>query len=307
MTNSIPPLDGAADPNAWNFLADHGPLPNPVGHTFPLVTHNSEGQWRLIGTGFYISSDGLFVTAKHVVEDVLKGAQQIGPLAIFHLRSPSGLFGPQEYLIRPIMQCWLGEKADIALGVAAHATNKTTGETLSHWCWRLSWATLSAGTRVGTYAFPNHVIQQVENRQTIVFRPDTYLGHIQEVADFRDRVMVPYPYLHVDFRIHGGASGGPIFGSHGAVIGINCTELTPEGPGFGAQIRCLQDSFIDDAILSGEQDPRQVTFTELVSTGVVAVADFTTAAIAPQPGMLVRLDAVPITACGPSIETIIYS
>jgi hypothetical protein len=147
MTASIPPpLDGAANPNTWHFSADHGPLPNPVRHTFPLVTHNANGQWRLIGTGFYISSNGLFVTAKHVVEDVLKGDHQRSPLSIFHLRSTTGLFGPQEYLVRSIVQCWLGDKADIALGVAAQMTNDVTGEILSHWNWPLSWATSSVGT-----------------------------------------------------------------------------------------------------------------------------------------------------------------
>jgi hypothetical protein len=274
MADSIPPFDGAADPNAWNFSANHGPLPNPVGHTFPLLSHNSEGHWRLIGTGFYISNDGLFVTAKHVIEDALNGDQQ---------------------------------KADIALGVAAHATNKVTGETLLHWSWRLSWVTPTVGTKAGTYAFPNHAIRQVGERQMFVFRPDAYLGYIQEVADFRDRVMVSYPYIRADFRIHGGASGGPIFGSEGAVIGINCTELKPEGPGFGAQIRCLQDAFIDDAVLLGKQVSRRVMFTELVSAGVVDVVGFTMAAIDSQPGRLVRLDFVPITARGPDIETIMYS
>ena len=53
-------------------MTPHGPLPNPVGHTFPLLSHNDQGLWRLIGTGFYISGDGLFVTAAHVVEDVLE-------------------------------------------------------------------------------------------------------------------------------------------------------------------------------------------------------------------------------------------
>ena len=111
------PLGGEADPNAWHFAASHGPLPNPVGHTFPLMSHDAKGMWRLIGTGF--SADGLFVTAKHVIEDVWTEAGQTAPLAILHLRSESGLFGPQEYSLRPIVQCWIGDSADVALGVAA--------------------------------------------------------------------------------------------------------------------------------------------------------------------------------------------
>ena len=94
MPNPIPsPLGGEADGNTWDFDAGEGPLPNPVGHTFPLLKHNDAGEWRLVGTGFYISSDGLFVTAKHVIDDVFENGRQVWPLAIMHLRSESGLFG----------------------------------------------------------------------------------------------------------------------------------------------------------------------------------------------------------------------
>ncbi len=303
----IPPLDGAADSNTWNFSANHGPLPNPVGHTFPLMTHNSNGQWQLIGTGFYISSDGLFVTAKHVIDEVLEADQQVRPLAIFHLRSPSGLFGTQELLIRPISHCWKGEMADIALGVAAQAKSNITGEILSHWHWSLSWNTPPVGTRIGTYAFPNHAIKSGTDGQRIVFRPDFYQGNLQELADFRDQVMVPYPYFHANFRIHGGASGGPVLVVNGSVIGVNCTELKPDGPGFGAQIRCLQNAFIDDAIMPNEDIPRQVTFSELVSAGVVPITDFQLQTIDNQGGETVRLDLIPIEGQSPELETVIFS
>jgi hypothetical protein len=89
------------------------------------------------------------------------------------------------------------------------------------------------------------------------------------------------------------------------VIGINCTELKPDG--YGAQIRCLQDAFIDDGILLGERIPRRVTFSELVSAGAVSVADFITGTPGSEIGRLVRLDTVPITAIGPKIEMVTYS
>ena len=302
MPNPIPsPLGGEADPNSWDFAAGHGPLPNPVGHTFPLLTHNAEGHWRLIGTGFYISCDGLFVTARHVIDEVFQRGHQISPLAIMHLRSDSGLFGAQDYDMRPIMQCWLGDRADIALGVAAHATNKLTGETLSHWSWPLAWSIRPVGTAAATYAFPLHAIAKADDGQTISFRPELYPGRVEDVGDCRDRVMMPFPYVQVGFRIHGGASGGPIAAAGGAVIGVNCTENAPDGPGFGAQIRCLQDAFIDDALLVGETVPRRITFAELVSAGVVTARDFVPGAIAHQSGHVVRLDA-PISARGPRLQ-----
>jgi hypothetical protein len=107
MTDEHPPsLAADADPNSWYFKNpdQDGPLPNPVGHTFPLLTHDPNGRWELIGTGFYASSDGLFITARHNIRHVLHGGRQVSPLVILHLRSATGLFGPSEVLYRPVVQ-----------------------------------------------------------------------------------------------------------------------------------------------------------------------------------------------------------
>ncbi|TKS61722.1 MAG: serine protease [Nitrospira sp.] len=299
-------LGGEANPSAWHFAGSQGPLPNPVGHTFPLLTHDSTGAWRLIGTGFYISRDGLFVTARHVIDDVLDGDRQILPLVIMHLRSESGLFGPQEYLLRPVMQCWLGDNADVALGVAAHTINNRTGTALVHWSWSLSWVSPPVGSLAATYAFPNHSIEQTASGQLFRFRPDLYRGAILDVGDFRDGILVPYPYMHVGFHIHGAASGGPV-SSERMVVGVNCRFMDPHGPGVIAQIRCLQDSFIDNAFLLGETLERRVTFSELVAAGAVAVDGYFQNSVPTQNGRLVRLDNVPITTAGPMLEVIMQS
>jgi hypothetical protein len=232
---------------------------------------------------------------------------QVAPLAIMHLWSESGLFGPQSYLLRPVMQCWLGDNADVALGAAARATNTSTGVTLTHWSWPLSWAMPPVGTLAATYAFPNHSVEITASGQVFRFNPALYRGNILEVGDFRDRLLVPYPYMHVGFHIHGAASGGPV-GSNGlGVVGVNCRFMDPDGPGVVAQIRCLQDAFIDNVILLGETEERRATFTELVRAGAVTARQYTSNAVPPQTGRLVRLDSIPITAPGPSLEISVSS
>jgi hypothetical protein len=262
-----------------------------VGHTFPLLAHDNAGVWRLVGTGFYVSADGLFVTARHVIDDVLDEDRQVLPLAIMHLHSESGLFGPQEYLLRPVMQPWLGEHADLALGAAANATNNSTGATLSHWSWPLSWKVPAVGSSAATYAFPNHAIQNTTTGQIFQFSPALYQGEVLEVSDFRDSVLVPYPYVHVGIHIHPGASGGPVAVSAEGVLGVNCRYMDPDGPGVVAQIRCLQDSFLDHVVLRGETTERRVTFSELVAAGAVTAKDFSENAVPAQPGRIVRLDS----------------
>ena len=306
--SEFPPsrLGGEADPNAWYFsrLGGDGPLPNPTGHTFPLLTHGDDGRWQLIGTGFYINDQGFFVTARHVIDEVLRAGQQIRPLLILHFASETGLFGPSEFQMRPIRQCWLADTSDVALGVAARATNRTTGQILMNWTWTLSWRVPPDGSIAATYAFPNHIV--VDDGRRIRFSPNSYVGRIQGSGEFRDRAMMPFPYLQVDFRIHGAASGGPILvGSH--VVGINCTEWPqnidhPPGPGFGAQSCCIADAFLDDVVLPGETVQRRVTFDELVRSGCINVDGY-----APKnndearSGSLVRLD-MPATAAPPRVE-----
>ena len=171
----------------------------------------------------------------------------------------------------------------------------------------MSWTPQALGALAATYAFPNHSIAQTESGQVFRFRPDLYRGTIQEVGDFRDRVLVPYPYMHVDFRIHHAASGGPVLSSQGAVGGVNCRFMDPAGPGVVAQIRCLQDAFLEDVVLQGETTPRRVEFRELVSAGAVTAREFTPAAVPYQAGRVVRLDAVPTSVRGPELGMDVYA
>ncbi len=171
----------------------------------------------------------------------------------------------------------------------------------------MSWAPPVVGARAATYAFPNHSITQTQRGQLLRFRPDLYPGKVQEVGSFRDRVLVPFPYMHVDFRIHHAASGGPVVGAEGVVVGVNCRFMDPEGPGVAAQIRCLQDAFLDDLVPLGETAPRRIVFGELVSVGWVTAKHYTAGVVPNQPGRVVRLDAVQPSARGPALEMSVYS
>jgi hypothetical protein len=204
------------------------------------------------------------------------------------------------------MQCWISDTADIALGVAAHATNNETGESLLHWSWPLSWKPLMVGQSASTYAFPNHSIKESSGGQTFCFRPDLYRGSVIEIGEFRDRVLVPYPYMYVDFRIHGAASGGPVVSGE-AVVGINCRYMEPDGPGVIGQICNLHEAFLDDVILWGESTSRRVSFPELVKAGAIKVSGYEGNLASRQKGELVRLDEILPSAQAPAITTIIFT
>src|SRR5919198_813423 len=81
---------------------------------------------------------------------------------------------------------------------------------LSHWSWPLSWQAPEIGAMAATYAFPNHSVEETPTDQIFHFAPDLYPGPVLEIGEFRDHVLVPYPYMNVGCHIHAAASGGPV-------------------------------------------------------------------------------------------------
>lgn len=304
-------LGGEMAPDTWDFMAPHGPLPNPIGHVFPIMSHDSSGEWRLIGTGFYIGPRGLFVTAKHVIADVFEHGKfaigkQVAPIAILQMYSHSRLFGPEGYAMRPITHCWIGDQADIALGIAAQMTKAETGEPMPDpRILRLSWNTPRVGDAIQTYAFPNGRFAQVAGTQAFQCRPDGYAGNVREIGNFRDKVKMPFPFIEADFVMHGAASGGPVFGIDG-VVGVNSTYFPPDGPSYVTQIRCLQDSLVEGVrMMDGTTSPR-LTFAELVAAGLIDSVNFNENAVPRQSGTFVGLDEIRITAQAPALRVELY-
>jgi hypothetical protein len=314
MSHDLPPdrLGGEADPRSWFFnrVGEEGPLPNPTGHTFPLISHDLAGRCRVVGTGFYVNDEGMFVTARHVVEEVMRGDVQVAPLVALHLHSPTGLFGPSECIVRPIVQCWLGDPADVALGYAAIRTN-AAGERLKHWAWTLSWRVPDTNSIAATYAFPNSAVSADGRR--IRLAPDAYMGRVQGSGNFRDTVVMPFPFIQVDCRIHGAASGGPLLSGDrlSDVVAINCTEYVadgdnPAGPAFGVQSKCLAEAYLEDLALPGETRPRLVTFDEMVSARIVNIANYQPRdPDRPRQGRVVRPN-MRYTAPLPSVEVAVH-
>jgi hypothetical protein len=92
---------------------------------------------------------------------------------------------------------------------------------------------------------------------------------------------MPFPFIEVDCRIHGAASGGPLLSGESLthVVGVNCTEYVaagdnPAGPAFGAQARCLADAYFHEFVLPGEKHPRLVTFDEMVKAQIINIEDY---------------------------------
>jgi hypothetical protein len=73
----IPRIFGEARPGDYDVTTGEGHPTLPDFSIFPIVRHDDD-KMRMVGTGFFITTNGLFVTAKHVLQDVLKDRRRKG-------------------------------------------------------------------------------------------------------------------------------------------------------------------------------------------------------------------------------------
>ncbi len=224
---------------------------------FPIVSQKPDGTLVPIGTGFFIGQNGLFVTAAHVVRDVLDDRKQAtAPFGLLHI------YSDQSYVIRPITRATYHETADVAVGFAAPVVSEAKGA-LQNTILTLSRSRPRVGDTIHTYAFPRTRVEP-GTRQTVHLTPGSYAGTIvEEFPDGRDSVLLPGPCYQTTMVIHGGASGGPVFNQNGCVIGINSTGYADEELSFVSCITSILNLRLVGVRLPGDNLPRDALIQEL--------------------------------------------
>lgn len=208
---------GSSDSSKFAVSDDLGRLANPMEAIVPICKQSEQG-WRLIGTGFYISTNGILASAKHVLTSVFSQGKQTGNIVCFHFEAEG------RYLIRPLTWGYTHNSADVGLALGADATHNKSGSLLQNKILRLSKKPLNVGDSIFTYAYPATLVEPGPP-QKITFSPRFYEGTVEEVlSNGRDKMM-PGPCYRSSLVVHGGASGGPVFNDEGLVVGINCTAI----------------------------------------------------------------------------------
>lgn len=218
MTEERKPLPKGADFKSLRGNAVEGSA------VFPICTSTSAnaGPIQLIGTGFFIADHGLFATAKHNL--MLKD----GPREILF----SFQFLPDGYVLRNVWKWVTHPISDIAIGMfrlGQPSENRPINLALA-----LSSSAPGIGDLVATFAFPKTRIEKREDFQELHFDPTWHFGYVEEFyPEGRDRVFYPGPVYSTSMKVIGGASGGPVFGPRGVVIGVNSSGFDVgdgEGP-----------------------------------------------------------------------------
>jgi Trypsin-like peptidase domain len=261
-----PPLGGESAPDQFGFTTGTGESVEGGPAIFPIIRHHTDGTVDLLGTGFFIANNGLFVTAKHVLNAPFdpRTGQQLFPVSIIHFHEKGS------YFIRPVIRCAFHPVADLTVGVAAQMTRDSDGALLANKSLVLNVDSIAPGAHVTTYAYPRYekVITQ-SGIQIFNVMPSFYDGEIVEyLPTGRDRVMLPGPCYRTSIRIHHGASGGPVFSKDGRVFAINSTGFDGTEDSYVSSIGGILDLAIDDVVIGGKA-PRSVTIRELAYAGHV--------------------------------------
>lgn len=228
---------------------------------FPILKQVKEDSFELIGTGFFISSCGLFASAKHVLRDCFdgKGSQQY-PICLVHFLPDN------HYLFRNIVWCSSHNSCDVAIGLAEPAAETEPNPVVM-----LTTSSPAIGETVVTYAYPKTEIQEVGKNQVLNFKPDFYDGQVvMSFPNGRDKIMLPGPCYQTSMVIHGGASGGPVVGKPGRVFAINSTGYDGTSDiSFVSRIDEILRLEIPFVKLPGGQEVHSVTTLDLARAGWV--------------------------------------
>lgn len=195
------------------------------------------GCFKYVGTAFNIAPDGLFVTARHVLEG-REGAfywQERYPgshIAVIWTGSGVRHDDVPDLLGGPIyVSAWTKydePESDLAL---LRAGMLKDGEPFTMPTVRLSTCLPKVGEKIAGVGYPKPTVESATQEQREVTL-DHYLhvatGEIVEVfEEGRDRVMLPSAGFHTEAVFESGMSGGPVFNQDGYACGVISFGLAP--------------------------------------------------------------------------------
>jgi Trypsin-like peptidase domain len=255
-----PPLGGEAPDGLYGFEDETGtPVIGGEG-IIPILERIDEHQYKFIGTGFFITDFGVFATARHVLMPAHERGHRIFTWEIIP---------PDQWYIRPVLQLKYHAIADVAVGVSCQAIHQETGEHMVNARVRLTTRVQAIGDVVSTYAYPNTIILNSEQGQTLSFNPNFYEGRIAEyLPNGRDGVLLPGPCYRTSISIHHGASGGPVAGPAGRVFAENSTGFDGTGDSYVSRIEEVLSLSI---LIDGDHGEEEITVQQLAERSYVTI------------------------------------
>lgn len=251
-------------------------LNDPVVGTAPIFKLAPGGVFQLIGTGFWITSQGHLITAWHVIEDNIgKDGVDQGPiLAIQTLLDRTIVF-------RSLKQSIRHKTFDLALSETA--PESTAPPTIPH---VMTLEDPAVGARIHTHSFldprQDFSNEKVGGVSTFTYHGEGFIPErdlhfnfdymarvgvgkvVERFPAGRDSVMLPFPCFQSNMPIYGANSGGPVFDEKGRVCGINCTSYEGADISFHVSLEgVLKLTARDIAFIPEDPTPRRRSVFEM--------------------------------------------
>jgi hypothetical protein len=274
---TLPPLPGTAPDESWRIGNADRDLADGRLAIFGIVARSPEtppnlrgnAPGRLLGTGFYLLTNGGFATARHVAEEALEAMAQSEHTVGLIYALPGGLL-----VYRPIWKFFLHPTADLAFGIPHEIIDNSTGMAFRAKVLSLEREPPPLGAPISTWAYPLHTtVQDSEGHERLYLQPAFYDGFLQEVFEQRGPSgKLNPPYYLTTIHLYGGSSGGPVFNTDGHVFGVASSSYDGmEDVAFVTPIRPIFDLELHDIDMKDGRGRRIVTVREIANIGRIVV------------------------------------
>lgn len=248
--------NGKGKPIEDGFRDGLGKRADGLEAVFPIIQIIKDGVWKPVGTGFFISNNGLFATAKHVLFEN-DGEKTPNLYGVQLHRKESKI------LIREIKKICRHDNSDVAVGFLFDKSKSETGEQTCNKCFDITDRLPEEDDYVVTIAFPQSEVEIASPDEfELKLSSKVFRGKVDKYhPDGRDKVLLPGRCFQTTVSLEGGASGGPVAYGSGSVFGINSTSFDGENLSYVTSIKDLLEIEIPNLYLPDG------TIVETISVG----------------------------------------
>lgn len=235
---------------------------HPVDALFPIFRQHETGPWTPLGTGFFISDNGFFTTARHVLTD--NYGNLLPSLVGLHVSRRDNTI-----MIRDVIKVTLHESADVAVGFLNDGGLRS-GTPTHNYAFTLTEKQPQKGDKVTTFTIPKPAAVPSEGGAfELQFSPRLIEGVLEEhYPHGRDKILMPSHCFQSSMELEGGASGGPVFFGDGSVFGINSTGFDGEPISYLSSVSDLFDLKVREVGLATEgRIINEISVRELAEKG----------------------------------------
>jgi hypothetical protein len=180
----------------------------------PLFNKNKDDTATFLGSTFFITRNGLMLTAKHCLYDINNKSTANCPFIIQFLPN-------NKYLLRGIKHS-LYNDTDIAILIPHNTTHNNTNEILTNPVLPLTSRRMFEGEKIASFAWPNSATKWKADMAHLIVGEKWHYGLIEDYHADGQSVLRNSCYQSC-MHIEGGSSGGLVVNSDGHIFAINST------------------------------------------------------------------------------------